>query len=401
MNNIEAFNILEACNNNTREASEQIVREFQIPETELPFIRSKLIHFKNNKRDFVKRGDITTWEEMHFTDNPHPTSMVLKKRQSSDSLTESMHQVVFEIDQSLEIRTPLLKLQFKQLRRRLDSVLSHIKSLAELEEVCLQLIANEEKDYATINVCKEIVEKVTYLEHNSMLCERNSSFLLDFLSMGKVKYRELRRFLKGDNVYLSSYNKVAKFRQESCLVNEMQYFHRDFETPIGIYIPYRLLVAQTIRQIVEIEAIDTANYPLKAKLVDGLDGSGSHTIYNQMRNHPDITTKSFLLFAFKIIWLQDSFGNTIWRNPSPNSPFTMRPVALLALGENRENVEYLMDSTINPETKFLELNEVMLAAGKVNVDITRCLFDTKMAAILDCAGGASYHLCTSTKEHYI
>ena len=179
MNNIEAFNILEACNNNTREASEQIVREFQIPETELPFIRSKLIHFKNNRRDFVKRGDITTWERMHFTDNPHPTSMALKKRKSSDSLTESMHQVVFEIDQSLEIRTSLLKLQFKQLRRRLDSVLSHIKSLAELEEVsqkviaslCLQLIANEEKDYATINVCKEIVEKGTYMEHNSMLCE--------------------------------------------------------------------------------------------------------------------------------------------------------------------------------------------------------------------------------------
>ena len=58
-----------------------------------------------------------------------------------------------------------------------------------------------------------------------------------------------------------------------------------------------------------------------------------------MRNHRDITTKSFLLFAFKINWLQDSFGNTIWKNPSPNSPFAIRPVALLALGENRENVE--------------------------------------------------------------
>ena len=208
----------------------------------------------------------------------------------------------------------------------------------------------------------------------------------------------MRRFFKEDNVYISSYNKVAKFRQESCLVNEMQYFHRDFETPIGIYIPYRLLVAQTFRKIVEIEAIDTANYPHKAKLVDGLDGSGSHTIYNQRRNHPNITTKSFLLFAFKIIWLQDSLGNTIWKNPSPNSPFTIRPVALLALGENRDNVEYLMDSTINRETKFLELNGVMLAAGKVNVDITRCLFDTKMAAILDGAGGVSCHLCTSTKD---
>ena len=34
----------------------------------------------------------------------------------------------------------------------------------------------------------------------------------------------------------------------------------------------------------------------------------------------------------------------------------------------------------------------------MNVDITRCLFDIKMAAILDGAGGGSCHLCTLTKE---
>ena len=133
----------------------------------------------------------------------------------------------------------------------------------------------------------------------------------------------------------------------------MKYFQKHFETPIGIYIPYQLLVTQTIRQIFEIEALDTVNYPLKAKLNDGLDGSGSHTIYNQLQNHPDLSTKSFLLFAFKVLWIQDSLGNRIWVNPSPNSPFAIRPVALLALGESRENVEYLMDSTINPETKLL------------------------------------------------
>ena len=110
MNNIEAFNILEACNNNTREETEQIAREFEIPEEELPSIRSKLIHFKNIRRDFVKRGDLTTWERMIFTDNPQPKSMVLKKRKSSDTLSESMQRVVFEIDQNLELRTPLLKL---------------------------------------------------------------------------------------------------------------------------------------------------------------------------------------------------------------------------------------------------------------------------------------------------
>ena len=79
MNNIEAYNILEACDNNTREASEQIVHEFQILETELSFIRSMLIRFKDNIRYFVKRGDLRAWELMHFTDIPQPKLFVSKK----------------------------------------------------------------------------------------------------------------------------------------------------------------------------------------------------------------------------------------------------------------------------------------------------------------------------------
>ena len=83
-----------------------------------------------------------------------------------------------------------------------------------------------------------------------------------------------------------------------------------------------------------------AEYPLTAKLTDGLDGSGSLTIYNQKQIHPDLTTKNFLLFSLKILWIKDSSGNTLWRNPSPNSPFAMRTVALLALGESEENVKF-------------------------------------------------------------
>ena len=57
-----------------------------------------------------------------------------------------------------------------------------------------------------------------------------------------------------------------------------------------------------------------------------------------------------------------------------------------------------MDTTINSETKLLHSSGVELPYGVVNIDITRCLFDTKMAAILDGAGGAACHLCTATRE---
>ena len=100
-----------------------------------------------------------------------------------------------------------------------------------------------------------------------------------------------------------------------------------------------------------------AQYPLIAKLRDGLDGSGSHRIYNQKQMHPDLTTQNFLLYAFKIICLKDSFGSSLWTNPCPNPPLALRPVALLALSESEENVRFLMDSTINSETKYLNRTE--------------------------------------------
>ena len=282
-----------------------------------------------------------------------------------------------------------------------------MKSIAGVEEVqpkiiaslCLQLLANEDKDYATSEVCKEIVQQGTFREKSITLTDIKSSFLLDFLSIGKLKYRELRRFLKAERVILSSYDKLSIFRQESHLVNEMKYLYKDPAASVGIFLPYQSLVSHSLQQLVEVEKeLHHAQYPLIAKLSDGLDGSGSHRIYNQKQMHPDLTTKNFLLYAFKIIWLKDSFGNTLWTNPCPNSPFALRPVALLALSESEENVRFLMDSTINSETKYLKSNGIQTKAGRINIEITRCLFDTKMAATLDGAGGASCHLCTSTRE---
>ena len=97
-----------------------------------------------------------------------------------------MQQLVFEIDTTKEIRTSLLNLHIKHCRTHLQPVLSHIKSIAVNKDnrLCLQLIANEAKDTGTIEVSKEIVEKGTYRKYNTILLERNSSFLLDFLSIG-------------------------------------------------------------------------------------------------------------------------------------------------------------------------------------------------------------------------
>ena len=66
MNNLQALDTLEACNNNTRAAFDRIINEHQYPETELSIIRSKLRELKETT--FVENYDLHTWEELHFYD---------------------------------------------------------------------------------------------------------------------------------------------------------------------------------------------------------------------------------------------------------------------------------------------------------------------------------------------
>ena len=56
--------------------------------------------------------------------------------------------------------------------------------------------------------------------------------------------------------------------------------------------------------------------------------------------------------------------------------------------------------SINVETEYVQTNGFQLPQGKYNVIIERAMFDTKMAGILDGAGGAgraACHLCTATR----
>ena len=108
-------------------------------------IRLKFQKLKDNRRQFVKKRTLQDWETLEFM------SQSSKKCKSLDGK---------------EIRTPILNLQLKQLRIRLDSLLVDIKSTADPEQVtprtiaslCLQPITNEEKNYKISEVCKEIVE---------------------------------------------------------------------------------------------------------------------------------------------------------------------------------------------------------------------------------------------------
>ena len=64
--------------------------------------------------------------------------------------------------------------------------------------------------------------------------------------------------------------------------------------------------------------------------------------------------------------------------------------------ESEENVRFLMETFINPETKPIEQDGINLTQGLVNIKVYCSMFDGKMSSILTGAGGAKCQLCTAT-----
>ena len=109
--------------------------------------------------------------------------------------------------------------------------------------------------------------------------------------------------------------------------------------------------------------------------------------------------KSFILFGFKVISISNIENKLIWKNLLPNSPFSIRPVAILALQENEDNIRYLLDTLINKESTQITENGLELTNGFCEVEIQRSQLDGKMAKILSGAGGACCQFCTATFKY--
>ena len=395
MNNRDAWNYL-SSKESVRAATRAFVQEFQLDENEMGPIRYKFSTLKTARDSSQRSKVMEEWEEKEFYTFPctHPS----KKR----ILQEKM---IVESDLSMEQRKPLSQITLKAIRTRLNPLLNLIDTIAQKEEVeaktiatyALMLISNVSKDVNTSNVCKEIISKGTF--GNEMVCMPidKSAFLLDLLEIGCRKYTNFKRLCKSERISFPSYSKVALYRQNVNLTNELVFVHNELNTAIGIAISYRQILHQSLLRLFEIiPPLTDSQYPLTINIADGLDGSGCHQIYNQYELNPTPNTKNYILFAFKLLSIQDSANGQIWTNNVPNSQFGVRPVLLTAQKECIDSVKFIMDKIINPEVKTIEQEGLYFTQGHVQVKITRSMLDGKMCGILSGAGGARCQLCTAS-----
>ena len=216
------------------------------------------------------------------------------------------------------------------------------------------------------------------------------------MEIGERKHTDFRRLCLSERFSFPAYKNIASFRSDITLTNEVKVMN-NYGYSIGVGVSYSKLLHKTIEIILMIiQPVSDCQFLLTLFIADGLDGSGSHRIYNQINQN--LHTKSYILNAFKTITLKDKSGNVLWATSSSNSPFAARPIALVCQKENYENVKFIMENMINAETSELESMGLQFPEGKVNISISRSMFDEKVAGILSGAGGAKCQLCTATNE---
>ena len=351
MNNEEAYSFyLTNSEKSFSDISRFFIGKNGLGDDQFQVFRRKFSEMKKERLIYLKRDDLTTWNQLFFcTSDPlhNELSQYSNDDFPLDKLPTSKSTVEFEENFSQVHGKHISQLQNKAIRNRLSKLRSHVEAVAQHEDCTpktiamylVKLYSSEEHDKGTANVIKEIINTGKFGQLNNKLSLDTSAFLLDSLEIGKSKYIDLRRVLLTESINLPGYNRVALHRNQISLAEDVHLVEKDY--PIGIGISYSKLLTHTINRILLNISLDDCE-PLKIRISDGLDGSGSHRVYQQATSHPDITTKNFLLFGFKVLTITDNHDNTLWKNFTPNSPFTIRPITLLALPENEENVSFLM-----------------------------------------------------------
>ncbi|KAI6661403.1 hypothetical protein LOD99_13274 [Oopsacas minuta] len=214
---------------NSEEAFSTIAREFiskyNLEESNCDLFRRKFSNIKSERKIYLKEKDLATWEELLFCRDPQMDDI---PQSSNEARPFKESTIAFEED-------------FSRVSRK------HISELSNKDSSC---------------------------------------FLLDSLEIGKSKYIDLRRILTNEDITLPGYNRVAIHRCQICLIDEMEIVEREY--PVGIGISYHTLLTHTVNRIISTNTpIDSDDQPLKIRISDGLDGLGSHRVYQQATSHPN------------------------------------------------------------------------------------------------------------------
>ncbi|QQP40281.1 Uncharacterized protein FKW44_014273, partial [Caligus rogercresseyi] len=228
-------------------------------------------------------------------------------------------------------KVPLEEVEERQQRRRMSSFMESSKAAAEAENTSpTKMFAFGLKNKYLQN--KEVAKDSLLVGGHVSLDV--ASAVYETGKMSKRIYTDIRLLLKAAGAdVLPAYDKLLAFKKErrppvQKLANPFRGVRFDYLECLQLTssLLLRSLALPAFRDLSEIHMT----------LHDGLDGSGGHSIFNQVGSDE---TNNIIMFMFRIENLKTVAGEVLWENPSHASSSACRPVMLLMGKERRENCE--------------------------------------------------------------
>ena len=291
-------------------------------------------------------------------------------------------------------KRPLEEVGERQQRHRMSSFMESSKAAAEAENTSpTKIFAFGLKNKYLQN--KEVAKVGQSILQDSPLVDGHVS--LDVASavyetgkMSKRIYTDIRLLLKAAGAdVLPTYDKLLAFKKERR--PPVQKLANPFR---GVRFDYLECLQLTSSQLLRSLALPAFRdlSEIHMTLHDGLDGSGGHSIFNQVGSDE---TNNIIMFMFRIENLKTVGGEVLWENPSHASSSACRPVLLMK--ETRENCEIVTGMQKERQGASFSVNHGNREID-VKVQAKMSMIDGKMHSCLSGLGGAFCCLCTYSKE---
>lgn len=341
------------------------------------------------KRHFINKHVSVNWDELNTLGNPETILFCYNKYQNvNPTKTPSRKRPLEELGSR------------KQLLRRTDDIWAKIQKVAEEENVTTSQLmgllltrcpGQESKDFGN-----SLWNKSTNKRNEKLPVDKALVIYTD-CNLGRISYTTQKNILKvaGHDILPAWINLRTKQKEVTPMVMPVpQCYTGLFRT--GVYFNYVDALKATIARVFQtIPPVKEDHLALKCKF--GFDGSGGHSIFNQINNDE---TNNLILTVVCPLELKDQQGNVVWTEPSPNSPRSQRPIMILTGKESSETLQALQlfnndISKVASEGFVVEMPEKAVNVKAINVSY--CL-DRKASNLYLGLGGAYCDLCHHSKE---
>ena len=222
------------------------------------------------------------------------------------------------------------------------------------------------------------------------------------LTLTKAQMRTMKGYLAEKGIFFPNTTALIEARAQLRPVILVEFVGD------GASVDYTALVKSTSSSLIgmiqskdpEAQPIDPSK-PVVVVYKDGGDTAGSQTVWKSI-SMKDVSDH---LFQFSVVPLRvEQSGTVVWKNPSPNSAKSCRPVYLLRASENEQRVKYLGPPNTDSLRVQLMSHTVELFCDTdtftVNHVIHSSMKDPKLKKTWSGLGGADCILCELRREDW-